>query len=254
MLNDRSARREESWSLTADVPKMPSGQTPLRLGGSGGPTDSQAKASPPAVEQPSFVRRLVLLSVATFSIAGMGATAVLPYLALHYPLLLVALSPNLRNIVLVASSCNPVLLMVVGVSRRVVALIATYGLGYIYGSAMLEKSVAKAPRLRAFLRTLESLLRRFGAPALLVLPTYTMAGLAGVARTRLAPAAIALTLGQTLWVGASVFFGEAIAPLTARLMAFFSRYMLPASGVCLLLVLVQQVWLRQRSSAQQSRS
>lgn len=210
------------------------------------PESTVSTAADPWLEQ--RVRRLVLFSVTVFSVASLVATAALPYLALHQPLVLVALSPNLRNIILVASSCNPALLFGLGLFRRVLALSATYGLGAIYGPRMLEETMKRAPRLRALLRTFESLLRRFGAPVLLVLPTYTMAAVAGVARTRPWPAWIALFMGQTVWVGAAVFFGEAIAPWTAKVMAFFSRYMLPASAACVAIVLVQQAWFRKRSS------
>jgi len=198
-------------------------------------------------EVSSNTRKLVLSLVAVLSILGLGGTAVLPYLAVEQPLLLVALAPNIRNIVLVAPQADAVTLVTIGVLRRVLALSATYGLGYIYGPMLIRKTVESLPKVAWFVRFFERLFRRVGAPVLLVLPTYTLAGLAGAARTRWSPFVVAITIGQTVWVTASVHFGEVMAQWTQPIIDFFSRYMLPATAVCIGLVLLQQAIARRRN-------
>ena len=188
----------------------------------------------------------MLGGVAILGAAGLAATAAFPYLAVHHPLGLVALSPLIRHIVLVAPDCDPTALLALGVTRRVLALTLTYGLGASYGPSMIEKILKRAPKLRRVILVLEKLVARFGAPALFVLPTFTMAALAGIARTHRLGALTAVSMGQALWVTMAIYFSDVVAPITEAVMGFLVTHTVPATIVCIVLVALQQLYARRR--------
>lgn len=182
------------------------------------------------------------------SIAG---TALSPYLAVEHPLLLIALSPDNRHVVLVAGDVNAAPLIVLAVVRRVLGLSATYGLGFVYGHRFVTWTKERFPRWAGFVRLFERIFERAGAPALLVLPTYTMSGLAGASRTPPWTFLVAVTVGQLALVSALAYFGDAIAAWTGLIVAFLADNLLEATGIVVAFVALQQLigWRRRRSAA-----
>jgi membrane protein DedA with SNARE-associated domain len=201
---------------------------------------------PPAGVTPR-VKRAILLATVLLTAIGATGTALSPYLLVEYPMLLVALSPDMRHVVLVAGRVAFVPLLVMGTLRRMVGMAATYGLGAVYGYAGLRWAETKYPRFGKLIRFFELMFRRLGAPMLVFWPTYTSSGLAGAARTPFALYLIAMGLGQMGYVAVGYYFGETIAAWTDLLVGFLQEHMVAATAVCVTLVLIQQaiaLWRR----------
>jgi membrane protein YqaA with SNARE-associated domain len=192
-------------------------------------------------EVPARWRRAIVIATAAFTVAGVTGTALSPLLLVEYPAVLVALSPDVRHLVLTAPRLGLLTLLLIGGSRRILAMVVTYGLGAIYGYAGLRWAEKRYPRLAAFISFFERLFKRVGAPMLIVIPTYTLSALAGVARTQFWAFFIAMSLGQLLYVGASFYFGDAINEWTSLLIAYLSVYMWESTAVVATLVVLQQV-------------
>ena len=191
---------------------------------------------------PARVRYAVLGFVGFLSAVSVVGVALSPYLLVEHPLLLVAMSPVGRHVALAAPAVDPTLLVIVTVVRRVIGEFASYGLGVLYGYAAVVWMEARSPRLGSFVRWVESLFMRFGAPLLIVAPAHSLALVAGAARVGPFAVALYLTLGELLWVIGTTYFGGAIAGWTKLLTGFFSAYMLESTLVCVFLVLARVAW------------
>ena len=94
-----------------------------------------------AAKLDSVDRRLVLYCVLVMGVLGaasaigMGSSL---YLVNHHPLLLVALSPIARHMVLVASVVDPVAFVVVIVIRRTVFYFASFQMGCALGPVAID--------------------------------------------------------------------------------------------------------------------
>lgn len=188
------------------------------------------------------VRYVVLGFVGFLSVVSVIGVALSPYLLVAHPLLLVAMSPVGRHVALAAPAVDPTLLVVITVVRRVIGEFASYGLGVLYGYAAVQWMEARSPRLGSFVRWVESLFMRFGAPLLVIAPAHSLALVAGAARVRALAVAVYLTVGETLWVIGTTYFGGYIAGWTKQLTGFFSSYMLESTLICVALVLARVAW------------
>lgn len=205
------------------------------------------EALPPAV--PAHVRRVVLALVAVLAVVGPVSTALSPTLIVEAPLLLVALSAVNRHIVLAAAHVDPVPLLLVGSARRMLSLLATYGLGYLYGAAALSWAEARHPRVARLVRWCEDWLQRVGPALLVVMSSYTLMGLAGATRMRLRTFLLASGLGNLIYVAAVVWLGDAVSAWSRPLLAWLARHLVEATVICIALVLAQQLWRRRRGAS-----
>ena len=192
------------------------------------------------------LRRLALGSVAFITLLGTIGSALSPWLLVRQPLLLVALSPDWRHIVLVAAESEFLPVLAVSEPRRAAGLLAMYGMGWFYGLRVVDWFERKVPRLGSFLRWLEELFERLGAPLLIVFPSYTLGALAGAARTRFWVFLPAMLTGQVFYIGASYYFGDAIRDWTKPFLRFLADNLVVSTAVCVALVLGQQLWSRRK--------
>ncbi|HEV8547669.1 MAG TPA: hypothetical protein VGQ57_01555, partial [Polyangiaceae bacterium] len=109
-----------------------------------------------------------------------------------------------------------------------------------YGRAALGWLEQRSPTLARTLDWVEAQFRRWGAGLLLVAPTSGVALLAGAARSRFAVFLPAVTVGQALWIGATVYVGDAVAVYSDRLTHFLGRHLLESTLACVALVAFQQ--------------
>jgi membrane protein DedA with SNARE-associated domain len=153
---------------------------------------------------------LVLLFVA----GGVGDTAS-PLLVVHSPLLLVALNPRARNVLLASRSVGMVPLLAVGLIRRLVSVPMFYRLGAIHGDASLAWVDRRFPRSGRWTRRVERWFDRAAAPVVVLLPGALTAYLAGSAGMHEA-ALLALTaLGTMVRLAVLLAVGDLLsAPLT----------------------------------------
>jgi membrane protein DedA with SNARE-associated domain len=173
-----------------------------------------------------------------------------PYLAVNYPLALIAISPLGRHIVLVAPIVGSGWLLLIGGARSLTFTAFSYQLGRTLGEpglVWLDQRAAKAAR---FVRWLERFFERWSYLAVFIFPLGVMAAIAGVARMRplgffaCASLGIAFRLSLYIWLASSIR-----EPIMA-LLEFVRAHQLPATAVCVLGVSSYQYikWRRRRGS------
>lgn len=133
------------------------------------------------VDERRAARRALSLMAILGSCSMVGVAFSL-YLVNHHPLVLIALSPIGRHLVLVAPNVDPVAFVLVGVARRLVFYLASFHLGRALGPAGLVWLEARAVRLARFVRWLERLFERASYAVVLLIPGPTVSSLAGIAR------------------------------------------------------------------------
>lgn len=200
----------------------------------------------------SRARRLVFAAVAVVTALGTIGSALSPWLLVRHPLLLVALSPDVRHLILVAPQLPFLPVLVVGVLRRAAGLGTMYALGSLYGPLAIPWFEQQAPRLGKAIRWLERLFARLGAPLLVIFPIYSLGALAGAAGTRLKVFIAAMLAGQTLYVTSGYYFGDAIRGWTQPLLRFLGEHLVASTAVCLGAVALQQLWSRRGREVESS--
>jgi len=196
------------------------------------------------------LRRLTIGAAAVITLLGTIGTALSPWLLVHMPLMLVALSPDVRHLVLVAAAADFLPVLLVSEPRRAAGLLAMYGIGWFYGPVALAWFEQQAPRFGGVLRWCERQFARFGAPLLIVFPMYTFGALAGAARTRFRVFLPAMLAGQAVYITTSYYFGDAMRGWTKPFLAFLGEHVVAATAICVVAVALQQGWsrLRKRST------
>ncbi len=194
--------------------------------------------------EPQLQRRLAIAFVGFITLLGTIGSALSPWLLVRHPLVLVALSPDWRHILLVAAESDFLSVFAVSEPRRAAGVLSMYGLGYFYGLRVIEWFELKAPRLGSFLRWLEELFERLGAPLLIVFPSYTLGAMAGAARTRFRIFLPAMLAGQAVYISTSYYFGDALRDWTKPFLRFLADNLVVSTAVCVALVLGWQLWSR----------
>jgi len=206
----------------------------------------EASSTAPLAGASAGVRRAIVVFAGVTMAAGLASTALLPYLLVEHPILLLILSADGRNIMLTAPQLDIVTMLTVGTPRRALGMLATYWVGALYGRAMLGWTERRLPMFAPLLRFLERLFLRFGTPLLVLFPTYTLAGMAGITRVRLRAFVIPMTAGQVVYVASAYYLGESVSAWTDQLVAFVSAHLWESTAICVALVLVQQLVARKR--------
>lgn len=197
-------------------------------------------------ERTAIRRSLSLLGVlGTGSLVGVAFSL---YLVGHYPLLLIALSPLGRHLVLVAPNVNPFALIGVIVVRRMLFYVASFQLGRALGPAGIPWVEQRAARFGQFVRWMERLFAR--APRLVVLcltgPTVSaLAGMSGMRMRTYVPLALASLVIRVIIV---VSFAEWMREYLEIILAWINEYWLPGTIAMVAGVAIYR-WRRPRASA-----
>lgn len=206
-------------------------------------------APDPSLLTPERLRltRRSLGVLAVLSGLGMLGTASSLYLVNHHPLLLIALSPLGRNLILVAPIVDPFAFVVVGVLRRGAFYLACFQLGRALGPAGVQWLEARAARFARFVRWLEDLFAR--APRFVVLtfagPTVSMlAGMSAMPARTYVLLAFASLVSRLLVILA---FGEVLREPIEWVLAWIDEYWVPGTVVLVLGMLVYQGWRVRRA-------
>ncbi len=167
--------------------------------------------------------------VAALTLGGLVGQAFAPTLLTYWPLLLLALSPLPRHLVLVAPITDAVPFVLVAGLRRFVSSTLGYYLGLTYGEqgfAWVERRSARAGRIARFF---ERWMRRLGAPALIVVASPGLCAIAGTAKM---PAHLVLPcalLGQLIYASVTYALGEALRQWTAPILVFVREHVFEAT-------------------------
>jgi len=200
----------------------------------------------PLANASAGVRRAIVAFAGVSVAAGVASTALLPYLLVEHPIVLLILAADGRNVMLTAPQLDVVTMLAVGAPRRALGMLSTYWIGALYGRAMLGWTERKVPRLAPFLQFLERMFLRFGTPLLVLFPTYTLAALAGITRTRFRAFVIPMCVGQVIYIATAYYLGASVSAWTDKLVAFISGHLWESTAVCVALVLAQQLAARRR--------
>ncbi len=131
------------------------------------------------------------------------------YLVNNYPLLLIALSPLGRHLILVAPIVNPYAFVAVAVSRRAAVSIPCFYLGRALGPIAVQWLESRSPRAGRAIRWLERIFLRFEKAAFALVLLFpgpaisTIAGDSGMRSGVYLPMVIAglvIRMLTTLWI------------------------------------------------------
>lgn len=210
--------------------------------------ESAAPAVPaaPLANASASVRRAIVVFAGVMMAAGLASTALLPYLLVEHPIVLLMLSADGRNVVLTAPQLDVVTMVGLGAPRRALGMLATYWIGALYGHSVLGWTERRAPRIAPMFRLLERMFLRFGTPLLLFIPAYSLAAMAGITRTRLFAFLVPMCIGQVLYITVAYYLGASLSLWIDQLVAFLSAHIWESTAVCLTLVVAQQLIARRR--------
>lgn len=193
-----------------------------------------------------WIARFCLSVLGVLSTGSLIGVAFSLYLVNHFPLLLVAISPIGRHLILVAPSVDPVAFVVVVALRRMLFYLACFYLGRALGPAGIVWLEARAARAARWVRWLEGLFSRASRSVVLLMAGPTTSALAGTSgmslRTYLPLAVVSLVYRLTLLV----FFAEWLRGPIEALLVWIDEYWFP--GTLLLVAGVAlHLWRRRRS-------
>jgi membrane protein DedA with SNARE-associated domain len=189
--------------------------------------------------------RVCVSTLATLSSISLLGVAFSLYLVNHHPLLLVALSPIGRHLLLVAPSVDPFAFVAVVVARRMLFYLASFHLGRALGPAGIVWIEARAARFGRFVRWLERLFERGSYPIVFFLSGPTLSALAGASGMR--PLTFAALAAPGLVLRAVVVLGVAasVRVYIETALAWIDDHWIP--GTVLMLALVALYRWRRRN-------
>jgi len=177
------------------------------------------------------VARLSLTALGVLSAGSLLGVALSMYLVNHFPLVLVGLSPLGRHLWLVAPIVDPVALVVVIVTRRMLFYTASFHLGRALGPQGIVWIEARAAWLGRFVRWLERLFERASYVVVLSMTGPTVSALAGISGMRAAVFLPLAAVGLVLRVVIVIFLAEEIREYIEAVLAWIDRYWIPGTVV-----------------------
>ena len=145
------------------------------------------------------VVRLCLIGLAVLGTGSMiGAMSVL-YLANHFPLLLIALSPTGRHLILVVPTVHPAAFVAVATLRRLAFYVPCFILGRTLGSTALAWLETRFRGAARFVQWLDRIFQRAQYPAVFFLPGPIMSTIAGNAQMPVATWILLIACGLQGW-------------------------------------------------------
>ena len=207
------------------------------------PPEIEAGLSP----QARATARRCLTALAVLSGGSMLGVSWSLYLVNHYPLLLIALSPIGRHLILVAPFVHPLAFIAVAVGRRMLFYLPCFHLGRALGAVGILWLESRAPRTGRFLRWLETLFQRAPRLVVFLLPgpgMSTIAGASGMATRTYVPL---IAAGLILRMILVIFFAEWLREPIEVVRAWVDEYWVPGTVVMITGVALYQ-WRKRRRS------
>jgi membrane protein DedA with SNARE-associated domain len=215
-------------------------------------TTSSARDRPPTSGQRRETRRWLLVLGVLGAGSALGTSFSL-YLVNHYPLLLVALSPLGRHILLAAPVTDPAALLVVAVLRRMLFYLATFQLGRALGPAGIRWIEARAAYFGRFVRWVERLFSRASHAVVLVMAGPTVSALAGISGMRVGTFLALATIGLVVRLMLVIVAADWLREPLERILAVIDEYWVPGTVVLASGVGLAQ-WRRFRAARKQRRA
>ncbi len=219
-----------------------------------GPGD-EAPAVPPGATAPpgrdTPVLRLLIALIVAFWILGTVANALAPTLLVEHPLVLVALEPRNRYLLLTAGRVDLVPYLVFATFRRIASDPVYFALGALYGDRAVRWMEDQAgPRGARFVLWAEAAYRRASHLAVFLFPgllVCLMAGATGM-RTR---TFLALNLAGTLCAVVVLrLFADALEDPVLAVTDAVEAYQTPLTAGSVVTVGAYVVWQRRRGGGE----
>ena len=188
--------------------------------------------------------RRCLALLAALSAGALTGTAASLYLVGHSPLLLIALSPMWRHMILVAPTVHPLAFLVVAIARPLLFATICYILGRTLRGVTHDWLKSRMPWIDRIYSWIERMFNRAPIPALLLLPGAGMsivAGSAGMRPTLYLPVA---ALGTALRALALLGFGEWLRAPIEALLVLVDEYWIPGTVLIVAALLLHRVLRR----------
>jgi membrane protein DedA with SNARE-associated domain len=211
-------------------PALAHGARPDRAAGSVGP------------DELAVVRRCLWI-LAVLGGGSMAGVAFSLYLVNHHPLLLIALSPLGRHLVLVAPIVDPVAFVAVALVRRMAFYLTTFHLGRALGPAGITWVEGRAARFGRFVRWIETIFSRASHLVVLTMTGPTVSALAGISGMRTDVFAALAVLGLVARLLLVLGFAELLRDPIERLLSVIDEYWIPGTAVLATGVAIHQ-WRR----------
>ena len=201
---------------------------------------SPVLASPHLSDEQRKLARRCLWGLGILGAGSLGGVAFSLYLVNHYPLLLMALSPLGRHLVLVAPTVDPTALVFVTVIRRMAFYLLTFYLGRALGSTAIDWLEARSPYFARFVRWLERLFARASHLVVLVMAGPTVSALAGISGMRVAVYLPLATTGLVARILLVIGLAEWLREPIEWMLALIDRYWVPGTVVLVVATLAYQ--------------
>lgn len=172
------------------------------------------------------------------------------YLVNHYPLLLIALSPLGRHLVLVAPIVDPVAFVGVAVLRRMAFYLACFQLGRALGPTGVVWLEVRAARFARFVRWVERLFARWSRTVVLLGTGPTVSALAGMSGMPLQLYTGLALVGLVVRMLLLLAFAEMLREPIEWLLALIDEYWVPGTALLVAGTLAYQ-WRRIRAARAQ---
>ncbi|MGQ0616041.1 MAG: DedA family protein [Acidimicrobiia bacterium] len=206
----------------------------------------EARAAPPRWALPL----LVGLIVAFWSL-GAVANGLAPRLLRDHPLLLVALEPRNRFLLLAAGKVDPVPFVAFATFRRIASDPVYFAVGYLYGDAATRWVRGRAgPRGARAIGRLEAVFPRFSRPLVFLFPGLLVCLLAGVTRMRPRTFLVWNLAGTVAAVLALRAFASVLEPWLDPVVEFNERYADTLTYLTVALVAGYLLWQRARGGGE----
>jgi len=207
------------------------------------PDESTSRLDPAALR---VVRRsLSILGVlSAVSLAGVASSL---YLVNNYPLLLIALSPIGRHLILVASTVDPTAFVLVAVCRRLLFYGPCFQLGRSLGPSALLWFDARSRWAGRFVRWLQSLFERASHAVVFFLPGPAMSTIAGMSDMPGRVYVGLITAGLTFRMLLVVSVADLLREPIEEILALIARHWVPGTAIMVLGTLLYQWWRIRRT-------
>jgi len=180
------------------------------------------------------------------TIGSLIGTAFMPYLLARRPLVLIALSPLFRHLVLVAPRVDVAAFFAVAVPRHFLPDPFMYMLGREYGHLAVEWAESNSPVTGKLVRTMERAFAKVGPLALLVSPDIIVSTLAGAAKVPFPLFVVFNILGTIGTAFVARWFGDAFSEGIASVVRFFEAHLLLVTVVSVALVVLFNWYFRRQ--------
>lgn len=197
--------------------------------------------------QPDDVpQRRVIAAMGGLFLLGLTGVALSPVLLVHAPVLLVALSPIHRHVLMVAPEVGLSVLLIVVVLRRLVGGCIVFAVGRSFGRKGLRAVAEKQPRLGRWGQwLLERLDGPLGIPLVALAPNATPV-FAGASKMGFGAFCAATVFGQVWLVTATFFLADYLKRYIEQMLLFVQDWVFELTALTIGAVLIRLAYKRWR--------